>query len=170
MDFPSRRGDPVNKGLMALNAILVLVDQLLQPLPTARGAIQVDDLKPVRSCVNQRLPTLRIERDALDLATAPFVNDWHAVSFDLVRVEERLIVLRAMGQRECQHVRVPDQQAQNALRLLLARKLRTLLASLLIPHPPQPFRGHDGIGPGQHRTDEAIESVEIHRIFQPVLG
>src|SRR5262249_2833440 len=92
-------------------------------------------LKPVRSCVNQRLPTLRIERDALDVATAPFVDDWHAVSFDLVRVEERLIVLRAMGQRECQHVRVPDQQAQNALGLLLAPKLGRLLASLLVPDP-----------------------------------
>jgi hypothetical protein len=105
MDVASRGSDPVNKGLMALKAILVLVDQLLQPLPTARGAIEVDDLKPVRPCVNQRLLTLRIERDALDVATAPFIDDWHAVSFDLVRVEERLIVLRAMGQRECQHVR-----------------------------------------------------------------
>jgi len=41
-----------------------------------------------------------------------------------VRVEQRLIVLRAMDQRECEHVRVPDQQAQNAFRLLLAPKLR----------------------------------------------
>src|SRR5262245_49163239 len=70
MDVASGRGNPVNKGLMALNAILVRVDQLLQPLPTARGAIEVDDLKPVRPCVNQRLPTLRIERDALDVAAA----------------------------------------------------------------------------------------------------
>ena len=36
---------------------------------------------------------------------------------------------------------VPDQQAYNALRLLLARKLRRLLASLLVPDPPQPLRG-----------------------------
>ena len=58
MDVASRGSDPVNKGLMALKAILVLVDQLLQPFPTARGAIEVDDLKPVRPCVNKRLPTL----------------------------------------------------------------------------------------------------------------
>ena len=43
------------------------------------------------------------------------VNDWHAVSFDLVRIEKRLIVLRAMDQRECQQVRLPNQQAARAV-------------------------------------------------------
>src|SRR5260370_27593006 len=101
MDVASRRRDPVNKSLMTRNGILVRLDQSLQPLPAALGAIELDDLKPVRPRVNQRLPTLRIERDALDVATAPLVDDWHAVSFDLVRIEQRLIVLRAMHQREC---------------------------------------------------------------------
>jgi hypothetical protein len=35
MDVASRGGDPVNKSLMACNAILVHVDQFLQPLPAA---------------------------------------------------------------------------------------------------------------------------------------
>src|SRR5262245_1027399 len=122
--------------------------------PAVLGAIELGHLKPVRPRINQRLPALRIERDTLDIANAPFVDDWHAVSRDLVRIKTRLIVLWAMDQRDCQHVRVPDQQAQNALRLLLAPKLRRLLASLLVPDPAQPFRGHDGIGPRQHRADE----------------
>jgi sterol desaturase/sphingolipid hydroxylase (fatty acid hydroxylase superfamily) len=33
MDVPGRRSDPVNKRLMAGNAILVRLDQFLQPLP-----------------------------------------------------------------------------------------------------------------------------------------
>src|SRR5712691_7830757 len=36
MDVASRGGDPVNKGLMACNGILVRVDQFLQPPPTCR--------------------------------------------------------------------------------------------------------------------------------------
>ena len=47
MDVASRGGDAVNKGLMPCNGILVRVDQVLQPLPAALGAIEVDDLKPV---------------------------------------------------------------------------------------------------------------------------
>jgi hypothetical protein len=130
----------------------------------------VDYLKPIRPRVNERLPTLRIERDALDVAATPLVDDRHAISFDLVRIEKRLIVLRAVDQHECEHVCVPDQQAQNALRLLVARKLRTSLALLLIPDPPQPFRGHDGIGRREHRADETVESIDIHRIFKTVRG
>ena len=64
MDVASGGGDPVHKGLMASNGILVRVDQFLEPLPAARGAVEVDDLKPVRPRVNERLPTRRIERDA----------------------------------------------------------------------------------------------------------
>src|SRR5207302_4830970 len=94
MDVASGGGDPVNKSLMSCNGILVRLDQFLQPLPAALGAIEVDYLEPVRPRVNERLPTLRIERDALDVATAPLVDDWHAVSFDLVRIEQRLIILR----------------------------------------------------------------------------
>jgi hypothetical protein len=128
MDVASGRGNPINKSLMACNAILVRLDQFLQPLPAALGAIKLDHLKPVRPRVNQRLPARSVKCDALDIANAPFVNDWHAVSGDLVRIEARLIVLRAMDQRECQHIGVSDQQAQNALRLLLAPKPRRLLA------------------------------------------
>ena len=84
MDIASRRGDPVNKGLMACNRIPARIGQFLQPLPAALGAIEVDDLKPIRPRANERLPTLRIERDALDVAAAPFVDDWRAVSFDPV--------------------------------------------------------------------------------------
>ena len=75
-----------------------------------------------------------------------------------------------MGQRECEDVRVADQQAQNALRLLLARKLRRLLALLLVPDPPHPFPGQDDIRAREHCADEAVESVEIHRIFEAILG
>src|SRR5262249_30508393 len=137
MDVASGRGNPINESLMAGKAILLRLDQFLQPPPAAPGAIEVDHLKPVSPRVNQRLPPLRIERDAFDVATAPFVDHWHAVSWEVVRIESRLIVLRAVDQRDCQHVRVPDQQAQNALRLLLAPKLRRLLAALLVPDPAQ---------------------------------
>ena len=79
LDIASSGGDPVNKSLMSCNAILVRVDQILQPVPAAFGAIEVDHLKPVRPRVNQRLPTHRIERDPRDVAAAPLVDDWHAV-------------------------------------------------------------------------------------------
>src|SRR5262245_21969322 len=72
MDVASRWGDPVHKGLMACNRILVRVDQFLQPFPAARGAVEVDDLKPVRSCVNQRSPALSIERYAPKAKTRRF--------------------------------------------------------------------------------------------------
>ena len=62
------------------------------------------------------------------------------------------------------------QQAKNTLRLLLARKLWRLLAFLLVPDPPHPFRGHDCIRPREQRADEAVKSEEIHRIFETVLG
>ena len=94
---------------MSRNGILVSVDQFLQPVPATLGAVKVDHLEPIRPRVNERLPTHRVERDALDIAAAPLVNDRHAASFDLVRIETRLIVLRAMGQRECQDVRMADQ-------------------------------------------------------------
>src|SRR5437899_593059 len=54
MDVASRGGDPVNKSLMACNAILVHVDQFLQPLPAALAAVEMDDLEPVRPRVKQR--------------------------------------------------------------------------------------------------------------------
>jgi hypothetical protein len=41
---------------------------LLEPLPAALGAVEVDDLEPVRPRVNERLPTLRIERAPGDFA------------------------------------------------------------------------------------------------------
>ena len=59
MDVASRRGDPVNKSLMSCSGILVRADQFLQPLPAALGAVEVDDIKPVRSRINEWLPTLR---------------------------------------------------------------------------------------------------------------
>src|ERR1039458_1106862 len=107
--------------------------------PAAFGAVEVDDLEPVRPRFNERLPTQRIERDALDVAAAPLVDDRHDTSFDLTFQEKRLIVLRGLGQRERDDVRVAYQQAEDALRLLLARKLRSLRAFLLIPDPPHPL-------------------------------
>src|SRR5450756_1862260 len=107
MDVASGGGDPVNKRLMPCNGILVRVDQFLQPLPAALGAVEVDDLEPVRSRVNEWLPTRRIERDALDVAAAPFVDDRHATSFDLVRIEKRLVVLGAMGPVSYTHLTLP---------------------------------------------------------------
>jgi len=65
MDVPGRGSDPVNKRLMAGNAILVRLDQFLQPFPAVLCTVEVDDLEPVRPRVNEGLPTLRIERDAL---------------------------------------------------------------------------------------------------------
>src|SRR5450759_4715424 len=91
---------------MSGNGILVSVDQFLEPVPAALGAVEVDDLEPVRPRINERLPTQRIERDALDIAAAPLVDDRHGASIDLAYIEKRLIVLRAIGQRECEDVRV----------------------------------------------------------------
>ena len=71
MDIASSGGDPVNKSLMSCNGVLVRVDQFFQPLPAALGAVEVDHLKPVRPRLNERMPTHRIERDALDVAAAP---------------------------------------------------------------------------------------------------
>jgi hypothetical protein len=48
MDVASRGGDPVNKSLMTCHGILVRFDQFFQPLPAALGAIEVDELRPVR--------------------------------------------------------------------------------------------------------------------------
>ena len=61
MDVASRGGDPVNKSLMSCNGILTRLDQFLQSLPAALGAIEVDYLKPIGPRVNERLPTLGIE-------------------------------------------------------------------------------------------------------------
>ena len=139
MNVAHTGGDHVNEGLMSSNGILVGVHQFLQPVPAAFGAVEVDDLEPVRPRFNERLPTQRIERDALDVAAAPLVDDRHDTSFDLTFQEKRLIVLRGLGQRERDDVRVEYQQAEDALRLLLARKLRSLRAFLLIPDPPHPL-------------------------------
>ena len=70
-------------------------------------------------------------------------------------------MLRAVNQRECQHVGVADQQAENAFRLPLAGKFRRLNTLLLIPNPSQPFRGRDRVRGRKHRADEAIEGEEI---------
>src|ERR1017187_1716671 len=163
-------GDQVNEGLMLSNVIPGGANQFLQPFPAAFGAVEVDDLEPVRSRINERLPTQRIERDALDIAAAPLVDDRHGAPFDLAYIEKRLIVLRAMGQRECEDVRVAYQQANNALRLLLARKLWRLFAILLIPDPPHQFRGPNDVRPREHRADEAVESGDVHRIVEAVVG
>src|SRR5665811_2634269 len=100
MDVASGGGDPVNKGLMSCNGILVSVDQFLQPVPAAFGAVEVDDLEPVRPRVNERLPTQRIERQALDVAAAPLVDDRHRTSLDVALEEEWLIILRGLDQSE----------------------------------------------------------------------
>ena len=71
MNVAHTGGDHVNEGLMSSNGILVGVNQFLQPVPAAFGAVEVDDLEPVRPRVNERLPTQRIERQGLDEAAAP---------------------------------------------------------------------------------------------------
>src|SRR5471030_1890092 len=76
----AHRGRSCNEGLMSSNGILVGVHQFLQPVPAAFGAVEVDDLEPVRPRFNERLPTQRIERDALDVAAAPLVDDRHDTS------------------------------------------------------------------------------------------
>src|SRR5439155_4729970 len=106
MDVAGGRGDQVNEGLMSSIGILVGFDQFLQPVPAAPSAVKVDDLEPLRPRINERLPTQRIERDALDVAAAPLIDDRYSGSFNLAYIEKRLIVLRAMGQRECEDVRV----------------------------------------------------------------
>ena len=75
MNVAHTGGDHVNEGLMSSNGILVGVNQFLQPVPAAFGAVEVDDLEPVRPRFNERLPTQRIERQALDVAAAPLVDD-----------------------------------------------------------------------------------------------
>src|SRR5262245_61047836 len=98
-------------------------DQIFQPVPATGGAVELDHFKPVGPRFNEWLPSLSIERDALDVAAAPFVNDGHAIPSELMRIEQRLPMLRTVNQRECQHVGVADQHAEDAFCLLLAGKL-----------------------------------------------
>src|SRR6266540_114913 len=169
VDVAGGGGNPIYKRLMPRYGILVRVNQSLQAVPAALGAVEVDHLEPVRPRVNEWSPTLMIEPDALDVAAAPLVDDRHAQSFDLVRIEKRLPVLWAVDQRERQDVRMAYQQAQDALCLLLARKIRRLLPFLLVPNPSQPFRRHDGIRPREYRADQTVEGEEIHRMFETIL-
>jgi len=83
VDVASRRRDPVNKGLMPSGRIRMTLDQVFQTLPATLGAVELDHFKPVRPGLDQWLPNLNIERDALDVAAAPFVGDWHAISSGL---------------------------------------------------------------------------------------
>ena len=96
-------------------------DQIFQALPANLSAVELDHLKPVRPGLHQWLPSLSIERNAFDVAAAPFVDDRHTIPSDLVRIEQGLPMLRAVNQR------VADQQAEDAFRLLLAGKLRLSL-------------------------------------------
>lgn len=109
MDLVGNKGDPVNKRLMSCIGIFVSVDQCLQLVPPAFGAVQVDDLEA-------------------------------------------------------------HQQAEDALCLLLARKLRSLFAFLPIPDPPDPFRGRDNFRPREHRAEEAVEGGYIHCILEAAVG
>src|ERR1035437_9169739 len=59
----AHRGDHVNEGLMSSKGIRVGVNQFLQPVPAAFGAVEVDGLEPVGPRFNERLPTQRIERE-----------------------------------------------------------------------------------------------------------
>src|SRR5450759_575188 len=89
MNVAHTGGDHVNEGLMSSNGILVDVNQFLQPVPAAFGAVEVDGLEPVGPRFNERLPTQRIERQALDVAAAPLVDDRHRTSLD-VALEDRV--------------------------------------------------------------------------------
>jgi hypothetical protein len=57
MDLAGGGGDPVNKRLMSCSGIFVSVDQCLQLVPPAFGAVEVDDLEPVRPRFDERLST-----------------------------------------------------------------------------------------------------------------
>src|SRR5664280_1854929 len=57
-----------------------------RPIPSAcptrfRCAVEMDDLEPVGMLFNQRFPARRVERDALDVAAAPLIDDRHSASF-----------------------------------------------------------------------------------------
>ena len=60
MNVAHTGGDHVNEGLMSSNGILVDVNQFLQPVPAAFGAVEVDDLEPVRMRFKERLPSFSI--------------------------------------------------------------------------------------------------------------
>jgi hypothetical protein len=170
MDLSGGGGDPVNKRLMSCSGIFVSVDQCLQLVPPAFGAVEVDDLEPVRPRRNERLPTHRVERNALHVAAAPLVDDRHSASFHVTFEEKWLILLRNLRKRDGDVVRVAHQQAEDALCLLLARKLGSLFAFLPIPDPPDPFRGRDNFRPREHRAEEAVEGGYIHCILEAAVG
>src|SRR6266478_8995391 len=67
--------------LMSRIGILVSLDQFLQPVPAAFGAVEMDGLEPVGMRFEERLPTRRVECDALDVAAAPLVDNRHSASF-----------------------------------------------------------------------------------------
>ena len=92
--------DHVNEGLMSSNGILVGVNQFLQPVPAAFGAVEVDDLEQIRPRFDERLPTERIERHALNVAAAPLVDDRHRTSLDVTLEEEWLVILWSLDQCE----------------------------------------------------------------------
>ena len=48
MDVADGGGDPLNERLASCLGILVSLDQFLQSVPTAFGAVEVDDLEPAR--------------------------------------------------------------------------------------------------------------------------
>src|ERR1700720_4661255 len=111
-----------------------------------------------------------IERNALQVPAAPLVDDRHSAPFHVTFEEKRLIVIRDLSQRDGDVVRASHQQAEDALCLLLACELRSLLALLHIPDPPHPFRGHYDIRPREHRTEEAVESGYIHCTLEAAVG
>ena len=71
----------LNEPLMSRVGILVSLDRFFQPVPAAFGAAEMDDLEPVGMLFNERFPARRVERDALDVAAAPLVDDRHSASF-----------------------------------------------------------------------------------------
>jgi hypothetical protein len=64
---------------------------------------------------------------------------------------------------------VSHQKVKDALRLLLARKLRGLVGFRRIPNSRYPLRRHDDIRPRQYCTEEAVEAGHIHCIFEAVV-
>jgi len=108
VDVASRGRNSVNLGLMPSGRIRTCFDQIFQSVPATGGAVELDHFKPVRSGLNKWLPSLSTERDAFDVAAAPFVNDRHAIPSDRTRIEPGFPMLRTVNQRECQHVGVAD--------------------------------------------------------------
>jgi len=56
------------------------------------------------------------------------------------------------------------EEAKNTLRLSL--ECRGVFTALHIPHPPQPFARHDGLGAAHDRRQKTVQGRDIHRFLE----